>query len=38
MYSMISCIINVLVKILMEEKEGIQNWKILFDDDEIIRY
>jgi hypothetical protein len=35
---MISFIINVLIKILMVEKQGIPDWKILFGDDEIFRY
>ncbi len=28
----------VLVKNLTEEKQGILNWKMLFGDDEILRY
>jgi hypothetical protein len=35
---MISFIIDVLVKILMVEKQGIPDWKILFGDDKIFRY
>jgi hypothetical protein len=35
---MISFIINDLVKILMVEKQGIPDWKILFGDDKIFSY
>jgi hypothetical protein len=35
---MISFIINVLVRILMVEKQGTPDWKIMFGDGEIFRY